>query len=266
MLQTKNIFFSYGSGPVLEGIDLLVREGELCAVLGNNGAGKSTLLKCITGILQPQKGSVYLGGDESSFLSRRETALRLGYVPQREVCRARVTVFDAVLMGRKPHITWGAQDRDLQTVEEVIDILGLEELALRYIDELSGGEYQKVVIARALAQEPRVLLLDEPTSNLDLKNQLEVLETIREAVEDRGISTLMAIHDLNLAMRFADRFVFLHNGKVLSAGGDEVLTPYNIELTYGVQVEIHGTNGSRSIIPMKTGKRKKKDGAFAGQV
>ena len=266
MLQTNNIYFDYGNGPVLEGIDLLVREGELCAVLGNNGAGKSSLLKCIAGILRPQKGSIYLGGDDSASLSRRETALRLGYVPQREAVRARITVFDAVLMGRKPYITWGVEDRDVQAVEEVIDILDLEELALRYIDELSGGEYQKVVIARALAQEPRVLLLDEPTSNLDLKNQLEVLETVREAVEERGISALMTIHDLNLAMRFADTFIFLHNGKVLAAGGHEVLTTDNIELTYGVRVEIYGNNGSRSIVPMKLDRRRKRNGAFAGQI
>jgi iron complex transport system ATP-binding protein len=266
MLETKKIYFDYGNGEVLKGIDLAVRQGELCAVLGNNGAGKSSLLKCIAGILRPQKGSIYLGEDNSAFLSRRESALRLGYVAQREVCRARITVFDAVLMGRKPHISWGVEERDLQVVEEVIDTLGIEDIALRYIDELSGGEYQKVVIARALAQEPRVMLLDEPTSNLDLRNQLEVLETVREAVEERGISALMAIHDLNLAMRFADTFIFLHNGKVLAAGGHEVLTPENIELTYGVQVEIHRNNGRSSIIPKALGKRRKKYGTFAGQV
>ena len=155
MLRAEGIFFRYGKRPVLEGIDLQVREGELCSILGNNGAGKSTLLKCLAGILRPCRGSVFLGGDDAAILSRMEAARRLAYVSQREIGEARLTVFDTLLMGRRPHITWSAEEQDLHVVERVIEALDLEELALRYINELSGGEYQKVVIARALAQEPR---------------------------------------------------------------------------------------------------------------
>jgi iron complex transport system ATP-binding protein len=260
MLQARGLCFDYGRRPVLLGIDLGVREGELCSILGNNGAGKSTLLKCLAGILHPRRGAVYLGGDDRASLGRREAARRLAYVSQRDARQARLTVFDAVLMGRRPHITWGVEARDLEVVERVIEALELEELALRTIDELSGGEYQKVVIARALAQEPRVLLLDEPTSNLDLRNQLEVMQTVRQAVEERGISALMAIHDLNLALRFSDSFLLLHGGTVLASGGREVISPGNIERTYGVKVRVEGRNGGMTVIPLLSSTRRAKHG------
>jgi iron complex transport system ATP-binding protein len=251
MLQAKGVFFRYSKRPVLEGIDLQVREGELCSILGNNGAGKSTLLKCLAGILRPCRGAVYLGGDDTANLSRREAALRLAYVSQQEAGVARLTVFDTLLMGRRPHIAWSVEEQDLHVVERVIEALDLEELALRYINELSGGEYQKVVIARALAQEPRVLLLDEPTANLDLHNQLEVMETVRLAVDKQGISSLMAIHDLNLALRFSDKFLILQNGSVLAYGGPEVVSPANIGRAYGVKVSVEQSNGRKTVTPLR---------------
>jgi iron complex transport system ATP-binding protein len=250
MLQARGVCFSYGRRAVLRGIDLGVKEGELCSVLGNNGAGKSTLLKCLAGILHPRRGAIYLGGDDRTSLGRREAARRLAYVSQGNGRQARLTVFDAVLMGRRPYITWGVEARDLEVVERVIEALELEELVLRGVDELSGGEYQKVIIARALAQEPRVLLLDEPTSNLDLRNQLEVMQTVRRAVEERGISALMAIHDLNLALRFSDSFLLLHGGVVLASGGREVISPDNIESTYGVRVRVEGSYGEATVTPL----------------
>jgi iron complex transport system ATP-binding protein len=249
MLRVRGLCFSYGRRAVLRGIELEVGRGRLCSILGNNGAGKSTLLKCVAGILRPGQGTVSLGGTDRAALSRREAARLLAYVPQRDERRARLTVFDAVLMGRRPYITWGVEARDLEAVERVIAALELEELALRPVDELSGGEYQKVVIARALAQEPRLLLLDEPTSNLDLYNQLEVMQTVRRAVEERGISVLMAVHDLNLAIRFSDGFLFLHDGAVLARGGLEVISPDTIERTYGVKVRVRGRNGGMTVTP-----------------
>ncbi|MBN1836402.1 MAG: ABC transporter ATP-binding protein [Spirochaetales bacterium] len=250
MLQATGIHFGYGRRPVLQGIDVNVREGELCAVLGNNGAGKSTLLKCLAGLLHPRAGSVYLNGEDRASLSGRQAARLLAYVSQREAGQGRLTVFDAVLMGRRPHINWAVRDQDLEVVEKVIETLEMEELALRYVDELSGGEFQKVVIARALAQEPRVLLLDEPSSNLDLRNQLEVMQTVRRAVEERGISTLMAIHDLNLALRFSDTFLLLRSGTVLARGGPEVISADSIEAAYGVKVRVEGNNGCKTVTPL----------------
>ncbi|MBN2352638.1 MAG: ABC transporter ATP-binding protein [Spirochaetales bacterium] len=250
MLRVKGLSFSYGARAALRGIDLEVAGGSLCSILGNNGAGKSTLLKCVAGILRSDRGSISLGGEDRDNLNRREAARLLAYVPQREIYRARLTVFDAVLMGRRPHIGWGVRARDLEVAERVIEELELDELSLRFVDELSGGEYQKVVIARALAQEPRVLLLDEPTSNLDLRNQLEVMHTVRRAVGERGISVLMAIHDVNLAVRFSDVFLLMHDGAALAGGGREVIEAGNIERTYGVKVRVEERNGETIVTPV----------------
>jgi len=214
MLAVDGIRFAYNTTPVLEGVSFEVARGELCSILGNNGAGKSTLLKCMLRILHPQKGSVLIENEDISRMSRMELACRMGYVAQRDDSSPRLTVFDAVLMGRRPHINWGASSWDLEVVQEVIEALELEDLSLRYLDELSGGELQKVIIARALAQEPGIMLLDEPTSNLDLRNQLEVMETVREAVAARGIAALMAVHDLNLALRFSHKFMLLKDGTI----------------------------------------------------
>ncbi len=249
MLRVEDIRFAYGRKPVLMGIDLSVEGGELCSILGNNGAGKSTLLKCLVGVLRQQEGRVWMNGDDAASLKRMEIARRMAYVAQRAGGAARLTVFDTVLMGRRPHITWGVSERDLCVVQEIMEALGLEEFALRYTGELSGGEFQKVMIARALAQEPRVLLLDEPTSNLDLKNQLEVMKTVKRAVEERGIAALMAIHDINLALRFSDRFVLLERGSVLACGGSEVIHPENIERTYGVKVGMERVGAHWLIVP-----------------
>lgn len=249
MLKARGIRFAYGRHPVLKGVDLQLESGELCSILGNNGAGKSTLLKCLVGILRQQEGAVLVDGNDAAGLKRMEMARRMAYVAQRGEGAARLTVFDTVLMGRRPHIAWGVTERDLCVVEEIMEAMGLGGFALRYIDELSGGEFQKVVIARALAQEPRVLLLDEPTSNLDLKNQVEVMRTVKRAVEERGIAALMAIHDINLALRFSDRFILLENGSVLACGCQEVIHPENIERTYGVKVSMERVGGRNMIVP-----------------
>ncbi len=249
MLEVEGLGFAYGKRPVLENVCFRAAAGELCSILGNNGAGKSTMLKCLVGILSPQRGSVLVKGDDAVSLSRKEVALRMAYVAQRGDAPPGMTVFDAVLMGRRPHITWGVTGHDLRVVEEVMDSLQLEGLALRYLDELSGGELQKVVMARALAQEPAVLLLDEPTSNLDLKNQLEVMRTVKRAVGERGIAAVMAIHDINLALRFSDRFMLLEGGSILACGGSEVIQPESIARTYGIRVSIERVDGRRMVIP-----------------
>ncbi len=250
MLAVEGVTFSYGTRRVLESVSLEVARGEICSILGNNGAGKTTLLKCALGILRPRAGAVLVSGEDASRLGRMEMARRMGYVAQRDGAGARLTVFDAVLMGRRPHIGWGAGTGDLKVVEEVISALNLGDLALRHLDELSGGELQKVMIARALAQEPGFLLLDEPTSNLDLGNQLEVMETLRRAVAERGIAALMAIHDVNLALRFSRRFVLLCGGSVYACGGPEIVDEESMEKVYGVKVEVQERGGTRMVIPL----------------
>lgn len=249
ILSVNEITFRYNSHPVLQEVTFDVRKGEILGVLGINGAGKSTLLKCINKILRPSGGSVLVEGTDVLRLSGDEVARRIGYVPQR-YNNDDVTVFDAVLLGRKPHIKWAAEDRDLRVVKRLLTYMGLKDFALRPISTLSGGEAQKVIIARALAQEPKVLLLDEPTSSLDLRNQLDVMNIVSAVVRTEGVSAVVAIHDLNLALRFADRFLILKNGAIHAMGPKEALNPAVIEEVYGVHSLFRIVDGFPVIIPV----------------
>ena len=249
ILSVNNIAFRYPSHNVLQNVRFEVDHGDCLAILGTNGVGKSTLLKCINKILKPQQGVITVDKDEISKLSLRKIAQRIGYVPQRQES-GRFTVFDAVILGRKPHITWDVTERDMALVNRILKMLGLESFSLRYIDELSGGELQKVVIARALAQEPRVLLLDEPTSNLDLKNQLDVLKIIQKVVREQRIAAIVTMHDLNLAIRFAGKFILLKQGTFFAAGGFEIITPQSIEEVYAVPVAVEKFRAIPVVVPL----------------
>jgi iron complex transport system ATP-binding protein len=249
ILKVKGVEFSYNSHPVLQGVNFTLEQGRILAVLGVNGAGKSTLLKCINRILRLSKGVILLNGQDLRQLNRTEVAQNIGYVPQR-YDDGQLTVFDMVLLGRKPYIQWAATERDLATVEHVLEIMHLKDLALRPVENLSGGEAQKVVIARALAQEPDLLLLDEPTSNLDLKNQLEVAQLLRQAVDHQGLAAIVCSHDLNLALRFADFFLFLKDGQVHTLGDRTQVTPEVIRQVYGVDTVMGQVQGHPVIIPM----------------
>lgn len=249
ILSAKGLSFIYPSRSVLRNINFTISRGDFLAVLGINGAGKSTLLKCINRILKPCAGTVLIQNDQAGKLSRREMAKRVGYVAQRQESIS-TTVFDAVLLGRKPYIKWEASPKDLEITQKALEMLELEEYALRYLDELSGGEQQKVVIARALAQEPDILLLDEPTSSLDLKNQLEVARIIKRVVTTQQIGAVVSMHDLNLSIRFANKFLLLKDGEIFAAGGLEVMTPKNIESVYSVPVIIQNIENVPVVIPM----------------
>ncbi|MDT3700788.1 MAG: ABC transporter ATP-binding protein [Thermincola sp.] len=249
ILSVQGLKFRYPSRSVFQDIDFAVVKGECLAVLGTNGVGKSTLLKCLNRILKPKSGVVYIQGDEVFKLSRIELAQRVGYVAQKYES-ARSTVFDAVLLGRKPYIKWNVSQQDLEITNRVLKLLEVEDYSLRYLDELSGGELQKVVIARALAQEPDLLLLDEPTSNLDLKNQLEVISIIKKVVNSQQIAAIVTMHDLNLALRFADKFLLLKSGIIFAAGGIEVMTPENIESVYSVPVTIEKCRNVPVVVPL----------------
>lgn len=249
ILSVQGLDFKYPSHRVLKNVSFSLEKGECLAVLGTNGAGKSTLLKCINRILKPQKGSVFIDKHEVKGLNSIGLAQRIGYVSQSNQC-FRTTVFDTVLIGRKPYIKWDVSKKDLDIVNKAIEMLELEDYSLRYIDELSGGEFQKVLIARALAQEPKVLMLDEPTSSLDLKNQLEVINIIKKVVKSKEISAVVTIHDLNLSLRFADKFILLKNGEIFAAGGTDIMTAENIEQVYSVPVKVEKFRNKPVIVPI----------------
>ncbi|OPY50231.1 MAG: Cobalamin import ATP-binding protein BtuD [Methanosaeta sp. PtaU1.Bin060] len=257
-LVVKDLQFGYNSRTILNGISLELRPKEMLGVIGPNGSGKSTLIQCIDGLLRPKTGSILLDGKDLKSISRRELARRVGYVPQ-TTSRSFFpsTVIDTVLMGRRPHLGWRSSNQDVKNVIQVLRLMGIEDLAMRDINELSGGQQQKVLIARALAQDPAVLLLDEPTSNLDIKHQLEVVEIIREKVMEKSISAIMAVHDLNLAAKYTDRIIMMKDGKVFVSGTPEsVMTPENIRTVYGVVAEVIKNNGnSPHIVPVRSLRR-----------
>jgi len=248
ILNVEGLHFQYPGRPVLQDANFSVEPGEVVAIMGTNGTGKTTLLKCINRILKPESGAVWVDNQLTSSLDRNTLAQKIGYVEQQR-SGSRATVFNMVLLGRKPYIRWDVTQEDLEIAGQALEQLGLADYALRYLDELSGGELQKVVIARALAQDPKVLLMDEPTSSLDLRNQLEVLSLIRRITREQKIAAVVAMHDLNLALRFADRFILLKDQHIFAAGGPEVITPENVEAVYSVPVDITSFNGRQVIIP-----------------
>ena len=240
--------FTYRGHSVLSEVNFQLAGGELLAILGPNGVGKTTLLKCINAIHRPSHGAVMVEGRDVLGMRPNEIALGIGYVAQKSET-ARLTVFDAILMGRKPHIRWKVGENDLRIVDSAIRRLHLDNLSLRYIDQLSGGELQKVVIARAMVQEPRLLLLDEPTSSLDLKSQIDILTMIRRVVDEHMIGAIMTMHDLNTALRYADKVLFLKDGTIHSKGSACDVTSEMIEEVYGLPVHIHHVHGHPLIVP-----------------
>ena len=249
MMVVEGLNFSYPCGrQILRDISFSAASGDFVAILGNNGAGKSTLLKCFDHMLRPQSGTV-LDDTDLLTLSLSELAKQVAFVTQGG-SSARLTVYDMLLLGRKPYIKWGISQRDHSLVTDTLRRMDLQHLSMRYLDQLSGGEQQKVLLARALVQEPKLLLLDEPTSNLDLRNQYEVLGLVREMCRERSITAVVVIHDLNLALRFCDRFLFLHGGTVFAAGDASVVSPENIRSVYGIDAAVETICGRRVVIPM----------------
>ncbi|MCW3999043.1 MAG: ABC transporter ATP-binding protein [Candidatus Bathyarchaeota archaeon] len=240
-LSVKNVAFTYESSEILQDVTFDVTEGNLFGILGPNGSGKSTLLKCIDLLLKPKKGSILLN-EANLFLSdRREIAKQIGLVPQKENSLYPFSVFETILMGRTPYIErlGGETSTDLKAVEEAMQQMGIEHLSERPVTELSGGEMQRVIIARALTQEPQILLLDEPTLHLDVNHQLDLLSLIQKLTREKKLITVLVTHELNFASRYCDKLLLLHCGKIYAAGTPkEVLTPENILQVFKVKTEI----------------------------
>jgi iron complex transport system ATP-binding protein len=249
-LEVEGLSFSYGEVENLSGISLQVDGGEVLGIVGPNGSGKTTLIRCISRILVPDSGTVLLDGRDVSGMSRTDIAKEIGFVPQNSVSdQMPPSVYEVVLMGRLPYITWNYSDQDREIAWKAMEEMDVSDLASRPFNRLSSGQTQRVLIARAITQGAKLIMLDEPTSNLDVRYQIEVLETIRSTVKRKGISACLIIHDLDLAMRFCDRVLLMNSGRVVALGPTtEVLTPENIESVFGIRTAINTEYGRARII------------------
>lgn len=247
MLHVENVAFAYSkTAEIIKQVSFDLEEGHCLALLGNNGAGKSTLLKCLNRVHEPKNGVIAVQGQNIYDLSRIDIAKNMAYVAQQSE-GSQLTVFDTILLGRKPYIKMSPTDEDIAIAQKAMERMELEKFALRYTDELSGGELQKVVLARALAQQPKILLLDEPTSNLDLYNQHEVLRVVSQIAKSDGISVVVIIHDLNLALRYCDRFLLIQNGYVYKYGDETIITAEAIRDVYHVEAQIVEIMGRKMV-------------------
>jgi iron complex transport system ATP-binding protein len=238
MLTVEGISFSYRDKPVLQDVDLEVRKGEIIGILGPNGCGKTTLLKLLNRNLKPQKGRVLMKGVDLEEISKRKIARHIAVVPQSNEIRFAFTVRDIVSMGRMPFLSQfqGESRDDMQIVEEAMEKTSIKEFADRLISNMSGGERQRVIIARALAQRPEIILLDEPTLHLDINHQFEVLDLVKRLSKEEGLTVVIVSHDLPMVVKYCDRMVLIHDHRIHALGTpQEVLTPENMRTVFNIE-------------------------------
>ena len=249
MLKVENLHFRYSKNgkSVLNGVELELGRGEVGILLGKNGSGKTTLFKNILGINAPKSGKIFFEGEDLLKMNRRERARRIAYVPQ-HIHFGDLTVFDSVLMGRVSYFGLKASHADYMAVEKILEDMGLTEFANRSAEELSGGEKQKIAIARAMAQEPKMMVFDEPTGNLDIANEQLIVQEAKRLAREKNISILSSLHDLNQALSFGDKFFFMQDGVVKYAGGKEIFTEEIVRDVFGVDIRIVQVDGQTVLI------------------
>lgn len=242
LLKVENIFGGYHKEPVIKGISLEIRKGDFIGIIGPNGSGKTTLLRLISRVLQPQKGNIYLEGKDIKAMGLKEFCQSVAFVGQDTAINFSFSVLEIAAMGRIPHLKRLQLEskRDMDIVEKSLGMTDALQLKEKKINELSSGERQRVVIAKALAQEPVLLYLDEPTSHLDIGHQIQVLDLLKRLNRSGGLTIVMVLHDLNLASEYCNRIVLLNEGKVFKDGSPrEVLTYQNIEAVYKTVVVVN---------------------------
>ena len=249
MLKVEDLRFSYGKRTehVLNGAALELQQGQIGIVLGKNGSGKTTLFKNILGIEKPKNGRIFFDGENLLKMNRRERARRIAYVPQ-HIHFGDLTVFDSVLMGRVSYFGMKAGMEDYIAVEKILKDMQLLDFADRSAEALSGGEKQKIAIARAIAQEPKLMVFDEPTGNLDIANEQLIIEEAKKLAREKNIGILCSLHDLNRAISFGDRFYFMKDGIVKYTGGKDIVTEEVIRDIFDVDMHIRSIDGHRVIL------------------
>lgn len=250
-LTIDGVAFAYGKNQILHDVSLSIPRGKFVGLLGPNGSGKSTLIKSIARINKLQTGQIRLDDTRLSTLSAKDHAKIVSYVPQASEFSAALSVRDCVLLGRTPYFGIRPAEADWEAVDNAIDLFDLSELADRPMSDLSGGQAQRVLIARATAQNPQVLVLDEPTSALDLRYQVEALRLLRNLTHERNLVTVIAIHDLNLAARFCDLVTVLSGGRIAEFGTTQVAYRKELlEQVYGLEVDVHNRGRFMEVQPV----------------
>jgi iron complex transport system ATP-binding protein len=253
-LEIENIILDYGEQPVINDLSFQLHSGELLGLVGPNGCGKTSIIKSLSRVLSPSSGRITLDGNELTVIPRNALARLIGVVPQNPYLPETFTVFEVVVLGRNPYLGLfnGETVHDIAVVWQAMERTDITHLAKRRIGELSGGEKQRVTIARVLAQEPQIILLDEPTANLDIAQQIDILDLIAGMCREQNIAALIAIHDLNIAAQYCSRIIMLKNGRVFIEGNPgEVITTENIRDVFAAETTIyhHPENNLPMVLP-----------------
>lgn len=248
-IELRDLSFGYDGGMVFSDVSAVFDRPELVCILGPNGVGKTTLVKCINRLLRPVTGSVEIDGVNISSMGLVDLARRMAYVPNSSSSVFAMSVAEAVLMGRHPHSSWTTSDHDMDVAERAMETMDLQELSSRDIRELSAGQMQRVMIARGLAQEPDVLILDEPTSNLDVRYQMDVMRFLKRYARENDVIVMMVCHDLNITAAYADRVLLMYGGRIYADGtASEVITEENISAVYDVRSKVLDMDGIPHVV------------------
>lgn len=239
IVDVQNLKQGYGSKTIIEDVSFHACSGEVLTILGPNGSGKSTMIKTLCRIMPPVEGTISIDGKNIFDIPREEYAKLVGYVPQDSEFIGYSSVYDSVLIGRRPYVKWNYSKDDINKAAEAMEFMKVDQMYDKQVAELSGGQRQRVTLARAIAQDPQLYVFDEPTSALDLRNQLDTLKIMRSIIKKNGSCMIIALHDLNLALRYSDKIVVIKDSKLYGFGTpDEVITEQMIRDVYGVESEI----------------------------
>ena len=253
MLSAEQLSFAYGETQSLRDVGVRFSPCEVTGVIGPNGVGKSTLIKCIVRILKPDRGTVWMNSRDIFEMKNQELAKQEAYVPQSSGLVFPLTVQEYVSLGRRPYISWSLTEKDKRVISEIMEYLHIGTMGEKYMDEISGGERQKAMLARALVQQPEVLVLDEPTSALDIRHQLEVMLLLRKIASEKKCTVIVVMHDLMLVARYCNQVILMKDGQIYAHGVPEVaLTEENIRAVYGITSRILHTEAGLVVLPLES--------------